>query len=262
MLSCDYMKISQQDGVTIVQMTGGSATQSFSREFLPKIRDAIIENIGCRAIVLTGEGKFFSAGADLVAFQKSIDEGDSVQLIRELTDTLHPLLIKMRSSKTIFVAALNGASAGGGLGLALACDVRVASSSAKMAASYSGIGLSPDGGTTWLLPRLVGEQSARKFFLENQVWNAEEAHYLGAIDELVSDEELIPRAVELANFMSQWGDHTKEATKHLLLSQNFNDFETHLKHEQTLIEAAGTTSAFSEGVDAFLSKRRPNFQEK
>ena len=87
------MKISQQDGVTIVQMTGGSATQSFSREFLPKIRDAIIDNIGCRAIVLTGEGKFFSAGADLVAFQKSIDEGDSVQLIRELTDTLHPCLL-------------------------------------------------------------------------------------------------------------------------------------------------------------------------
>ena len=76
------------------------------------------------------------------------------------------MLVKMRTSKTIFVAALNGASAGGGLGLALACDARIASPNGKMAASYSGIGLSPDGGTTWLLPRLVGEQTARRFSLK------------------------------------------------------------------------------------------------
>ena len=213
-------------------------------------------------MVLTGEGKFFSAGADIVAFQKSIEDGDSVDLIRELTDILHPLLIKMRTSKTIIVAALNGASAGGGLGLALACDARVASSQGRMAASYSGIGLSPEGGTTWLLPRLVGEQVARKFFFENQIWSADEACALGAIDEVVSEESLIDRAIEIANHWSQWGNHTKEATKHLLLTQNVNDFETHLKHEQTLIKAAGTTSAFAEGVDAFLNKRKPDFSDK
>lgn len=256
------MIVSQKGEVTIIQLTGGSATQSFSREFLPKIRDVIIQNIGCKAIVITGEGKFFSAGADIAAFQKSIDDGDSVELIRELTNILHPLLVKMRTSKTIFVAALNGASAGGGLGLALACDARIASPSGKMAASYSGIGLSPDGGTTWLLPRLVGEQVARRFFLENQVWSAEEAYALGAIDEVVDEELLIDKAVKIANHWSQWGNHTKEATKHLLLTQNVNDFETHLKHEQTLIEAAGTTSAFAEGVDAFLTKRKPDFIKK
>ena len=253
------MNISHRDGVTIIQLTGGSATQSFSREFLPKIRDAILEHIGCKAIVITGEGKFFSAGADLVAFKKSIEDGDSVELIRELTGILHPLLIKMRTSKTIFVAALNGASAGGGLGLALACDARVASANAKIAASYSGIGLSPDGGTTWLLPRLCGEQVARRFFFENQVWNAEEALAKGVIHEIVDEEILIEKAIEVANTWSQWGSHTKEATKHLLLVQNVNDFETHLKHERTLIEAAGTTEAFKEGVSAFLEKRKPNF---
>ena len=77
-LSCDTMDISIRDGVTLIQLTGGSATQSFSREFLPKIRDAIIGSIGCKAIVITGEGNFFSAGADIKAFQKSIEDGDSV----------------------------------------------------------------------------------------------------------------------------------------------------------------------------------------
>ncbi|MDC3298222.1 enoyl-CoA hydratase/isomerase family protein, partial [Candidatus Poseidoniaceae archaeon] len=138
-----------ENGVRLVRFSGQSATQSFSREFLPEIAKAIDSGLtspDVKALVLTGEGKFFSAGADIVAFQKSIEDGDSVDLIRELTDILHPLLIKMRTSKTIIVAALNGASAGGGLGLALACDARVASSQGRMAASYSGIGLSPDGG--------------------------------------------------------------------------------------------------------------------
>ena len=157
-------------GVRLIQFSGQSATQSFSRTFLPEIAKAIDEgltNKSVRALVLTGEGKFFSAGADINAFAKAIEDGDAPQLIRDLTGVLHPLLVRMRQSPTICVAALNGACAGGGLGLALACDLRIGSHSAKMAASYSGMGLSPDGGTTWLLPRLVGDQIARRFFFEN-----------------------------------------------------------------------------------------------
>ena len=105
-------------GVRLIRFSGQSATQSFSRAFLPEIAKAVnagLNDSDVKALVLTGEGKFFSAGADIAAFQKSIDDGDSVELIRELTDILHPLLIKMRTSQTIIVAALNGASAGGGL---------------------------------------------------------------------------------------------------------------------------------------------------
>lgn len=253
------MNIEDVDGVKVLRLTGGSATKSFSREFLPKIADAVNSLMGEKAVVITGEGKFFSAGADINAFQKSIDDGDSVDLIRELTGILHPLLLKMRTSSTIFVAALNGASAGGGLGLALACDARIASPDGKMAASYAGMGLSPDGGTTWLLPRLVGEQAARSFFLGNKVWDAQEACRLGAIDQVVAADNLLARAIHVARTWSQWGSHTKEATKHLLLTQNTNDLETHLKHERTLIEAAGTTEEFAEGVRAFLEKRKPDF---
>jgi 2-(1,2-epoxy-1,2-dihydrophenyl)acetyl-CoA isomerase len=249
-------------GVRLIRFSGQSATQSFSRTFLPEIAKAIDDGItspDVRALVLTGEGKFFSAGADINAFAKSIEDGDAPQLIRDLTGVLHPLLVRMRQSPTICVAALNGACAGGGLGLALACDIRIGTPSAKMAASYAGMGLSPDGGTTWLLPRLVGDQIARRFFFENEVWSAEKAEHLGAIDTLVDKESLLESALALAVKWSQWGSHTKEATKHLLDIQSVQDFEAHLKHERTLIEAAGTTEAFKEGVTAFLEKRKPNF---
>lgn len=251
-----------EGGLRLIQFSGQSATQSFSREFLPQIAQAIdagLKHPNIRAIVLTGEGKFFSAGADIHAFAQAIEQDEAPQLIRDLTGILHPLLLRMRQSSTVTIAAINGACAGGGLGLALACDARIASPKAKMAASYSGMGLSPDGGTTWLLPRLVGNQVSRRFFFENEVWDAEQCVSVGAVDAVVEAENLIAAACAMSIRWSQWGDHTKEATKHLLDVQSVQDFETHLKHERTLIEAAGTTSAFREGVAAFIEKRKPQF---
>jgi len=254
----------EQNGtVRLIRMAGQASTQSFSSAFLPLIAQAIdagLQDPTTKAMVLTGEGRFFSAGADIRAFQESIDEQRAPELIRELTGILHPLLQRMRTSSTIVVAALNGVSAGGGLGLALACDARIGTPDARMAASYAGMGLSPDGGTTWLLPRLVGEQRSRRFFLANEIWSGQEAYEYGAIDVLVEPESLLETAMGLAGMWSSWGSHTKEATKHLLHVQTDNDFSTHLDHERTLIEAAGTTEAFREGVAAFLEKRSPNFE--
>lgn len=253
----------QHGTVRLIRMAGQASTQSFSSAFLPLIAQAIdagLQDPATKAIVLTGEGRFFSAGADIRAFQESIDEQRAPELIRELTGILHPLLQRMRTSSTIVVAALNGVSAGGGLGLALACDARIGTPDARMAASYAGMGLSPDGGTTWLLPRLVGEQRSRRFFLANEIWSGQEAHEYGAIDVLVEPESLLETAMGLAGMWSSWGPHTKEATKHLLHVQTDNDFSTHLDHERTLIEAAGTTEAFREGVAAFLEKRSPRFE--
>lgn len=257
------VEVAQQGAVRIIKMAGQASTQSFSMAFLPTIAEAIdagLKDSATKAIVLTGDGRFFSAGADINAFHEAIDNNSAPELIRNLTGVLHPLLTRIRTSSTIVVAALNGVSAGGGLGLALACDARVGTSDARMAASYAGMGLSPDGGTTWLLPRLVGEQRARRFFMSNEIWTGEEAHEYGAIDVLVDPASLLETATGLATMWSSWGPHTKEATKHLLHVQTDNDFSTHLDHERTLIEAAGTTEAFKEGVAAFLEKRRPSFE--
>jgi enoyl-CoA hydratase/carnithine racemase len=107
-----------ENGIRLIQFSAESTTQSFSREFLPQVTqaiDAALTHPNVRALVLTGEGKFFSAGADIHSFAQSIKDKEAPQLIRELTGILHPLLIRMRQSPTITIAALNGASAGGGL---------------------------------------------------------------------------------------------------------------------------------------------------
>ena len=252
-----------KESVAIIKMTGKTASNSFSRTAIKEIAEAIdasLNNEKVRGIVITGEGKFFSAGADIKGFKKYIEDETITDFIHDLTGKLHPLILRMRRSPKILVAAINGAAAGGGLGLALACDARVAGPNAKLAASYAGIGLSPDGGTTWLLPRLVGDQVSRRFFLENQIWGPKEAQGYGAIDHYVSEEEFIPKSIKIAATWSQWGSHTREATKHLIDVQSSQELEVHLNHERLLIEAAGTTADFREGVDAFLNKRPANFE--
>ena len=146
------------------------------------------------------------------------------------------------------------------MGDAVGCEGGVGNQDARMAACDAGMGWSPEGGTRWRLRRWVGEQSARRFVFQNEVGTAQKAHELGAIDLLVDEASLLDTAIAMANDWSSWGSHTKEATKHLLHVQADNDFGTHLDHERTLIEAAGTTEAFKEGVDAFLNKRSPEFK--
>ncbi|GIR76651.1 MAG: 2-(1,2-epoxy-1,2-dihydrophenyl)acetyl-CoA isomerase [Candidatus Poseidoniales archaeon] len=256
------IEVEQHGHLRMIKMAGQASTQSFSMAFLPTIADAIdagLKDPATTAMVLTGDGRFFSAGADINAFQEAIDSNTAPELIRNLTGVLHPFLMRNLPFPRPSLWPPQRVSAGGGLGLALACDARVGTPDARMAASYAGMGLSPDGGTTWLLPRLVGEQRARRFFMGNEIWSGEEAHQFGAIDVLVDPGSLLETAMGLAKMWSSWGPHTKEATKHLLHVQTDNDFATHLDHERTLIEAAGTTEAFREGVAAFLEKRPPSF---
>ena len=240
----------RDNGIQIVRLTGASASKSFSRESLPIIADAIdkgLKNPEIRGMVITGEGKFFSAGADINAFQESIEANEAPQLIRDLTNILHPLLMRIRESSTIVVRPSMMRDSGG-LGLTLACDARIASPKAKLATSYASIGLSPDGGTTWLLPRLVGEQRSRQFFFENQIWNAEESANAGAIDEVVNEDELINRSIEIATDWSQWGNHFEKQPSIFSTYKH----STILKHTSSMSrlssKVAGTTMEFKDGV--------------
>lgn len=250
------------DGVAILRFENAERMNSFDAETLQKIRAAfqpVMADDRVRAMVLTGSGKAFSTGADVGAFHQSIQDGTSTQFVLDATAELHPLMLELHGCGKPLIAAVNGVAAGGGLGLALVADARIGSSAARFAAGYFGIGVSPDGGATWLLPRLIGAQRTRRFFFENEVMDAETALGCGLLDELVPEDELVASAVDLARRWGSWAFHSRESTKRLLEASLSNDFVAQLDMERGLIAAAAGTAGFREGVAAFVEKRRPDF---
>ena len=256
------LEVERRDSVAIVTLSAEAARNAFDSDSMNEISvtlNDLMDDSEIRGIVLTGSGRFFCAGADIEEFQRSIEDGRIGRLVDNLTSILHPLQVRMRTDPTILVAAINGAAAGGGLGLALACDARVASPKAKLAAAFFKLGLSPDGGSTWLLPRLVGNQIARRFFFNDETWTGEEALEKGAVDEVAEQDNLIDCAVQLASDWGRWSKMSRSGTKQLLDASTSTFFQTQLEFEQALIIAASQTDEFAEGVAAFLEKRDPVF---
>ena len=256
------LEVERRESVAIVTLSAEAARNAFNSDSMSEISkmlNQLMDDSEIRGIVITGTGKFFCAGADIEEFQRSIEDGRIGPLVDDLTSILHPLQVRMRTDPTILIAAMNGAAAGGGLGLALACDARVAVADAKLAAAFFKLGLSPDGGTTWLLPRLVGNQATRRFFFNDETWSGDEALEKGAVDEIVSQDELVDRAVELASDWGQWSKISRSGTKQLLDASTSTFFQTQLEFEQALIIAASQSPDFAEGVAAFLEKRDPEF---
>ncbi len=256
------LEVERRESVAVVTLSAEAARNAFNSDSMSEISktlNKLMDDSDIRGIVITGTGKFFCAGADIEEFQRSIEDGRIGPLVDDLTSILHPLQVRMRTDPTILIAAMNGAAAGGGLGLALACDARVAVADAKLAAAFFKLGLSPDGGTTWLLPRLVGNQATRRFFFNDETWSGDEALEKGAVDEVVPQDELVDRAVELASDWGQWSKISRSGTKQLLDASTSTFFQTQLEFEQALIIAASQTDDFAEGVAAFLEKRDPEF---
>ena len=152
--------------VTLSEEASSNAFDAVSMAAISAELTRLMDDSEIRSIVITGSGRVFCAGADIQSFKSAIEDGTAADLVATLTGILHPLLVRMRADPTVIVAAMNGAAAGGGLGLALACDVRIASTKARLASAFFRLGLSPDGGTTWLLPRLVGLQNRVVFCLK------------------------------------------------------------------------------------------------
>jgi len=251
-----------EGGVALLVFNNSARANSIDATIMAELHrkvKVLLADPNVHAIVLTGAGKTFSTGADVKQFAQGVQNGTTVQWVLDTTAELHPLLLELRASDKVFVAAVNGVAAGGGLGLALAADARIGGPDARFAAGYFGLGLSPDGGSTWLLPRLIGEQRTRQFFFTNEVMPAEEAHFTGILDELVKPDEVLPRALAVAREWGAWSRWSKESTKRLLDAQSTNTFEGQLDLERGLIAAAAGTKEFKEGVAAFMEKRKAKF---
>jgi 2-(1,2-epoxy-1,2-dihydrophenyl)acetyl-CoA isomerase len=217
---------------------------------------ACARNAAVRAVVLTGAGRNFSFGGDLRAMpsrELSLDDH-----IRELTTYLHAAISHFVRMDAPVIAAVNGTAAGAGVGLvAMALCAR----SSKFNLAYTSVGLTPDAGTTFLLPRSVGAKRAMELLLLNRALSAEEALSWGLVNEVVADELLRERAMEVAERLAHGPGSAYGATKRLI-AHSLGAFETQMVLESETIAAQATSADAVEGIGAFLAKRKPRFPGK
>ena len=216
--------------------------------------DAVEADAGLRALVLTGEGRGFCSGANLT--EAPPDGADAGEMLER---TYHPFLRRLRDSQIPIVTAMNGPAAGVGMSLALMGDLVIAARSAFFALGFTRLGLVPDGGATWLLPRLIGLARARELALLGDRLPAEKAQSWGLIHKVVDDEIVIDEALVLASRLSR-GPKALALTRKLFWESSHHSFEEQLKREQAAQRGAGKTQDFREGLAAFFEKRDPRFR--
>jgi 2-(1,2-epoxy-1,2-dihydrophenyl)acetyl-CoA isomerase len=216
--------------------------------------DAAVADESCRALLLTGAGRAFCAGQDLTAIV-----GIAPAEIGQLLDRYNPLIKKLRALPLPVVCAVNGVAAGAGANLALASDIVLAARSASFVQAFARIGLVPDCGGTWFLPRLVGTARARALALLADSVPAATAAEWGMIWQVVEDAQLMARAHALAARLAMAATQGLALTKRALDAAETNGLDHQLDLERDLQQAAGATPDHAEGVRAFLEKRPPIF---
>ena len=218
----------------------------------------INENKNLRCVIMTGAGKSFSAGGDLKYFDS---QGDKLgAALKEITGLLHAAIGRMAHMDAPVVGAINGMAAGAGFSLAAACDIAIAGQSTRFTLAYTAAGLSPDGSSTWFLPRLVGLRRARELMLTNRMLSADEACEMGVVDRVVPDDELLDAAMAQAAIFAAGPTMAYGATKRLLQDTWTSGLETQMDRETRSISELTRTSDAREGIDAFLNKRKPSFK--
>jgi 2-(1,2-epoxy-1,2-dihydrophenyl)acetyl-CoA isomerase len=211
-----------------------------------------------RAVVLTGAGKMFCAGGDLKSFSAYGDELSA--RLKEITTYLHAASSRFARMDAPLVVAVNGMAAGAGMSLAVSGDMVLAGESAKFTMAYTAAGLSPDGSSSYFLPRLIGLRRTQELMLTNRRLSAAEALEWGMVNRVVPDGELLDQAMELAKGFAQGPTLAYGTVKKLLVSSFDESLETQLELESRGIAASGRTEDGREGMAAFMEKRAPKFQ--
>lgn len=213
-----------------------------------------------RAVILTGAGRAFCSGADLNELKSDYEAGNGPDLARLLEDVFHPALDGILGCPVPVVAAINGVAAGAGLGIALACDLRVMSEEAYLAAAFTAIGLVPDSGTTWWLSHHLGVSRALELTLTNRRVPAQEAMMLGLCLDVVPGSDLLDRAKEVARGLTDLVADSLVTTRRLIHGASASTLRDALVAEQAEQGRLGKTAEHREGVIAFMEKRDPDFR--
>ena len=254
------VRLEIRDSLAFVSLARPEAANTmnleFGREFLAAAL-AIEAAPAVRAVVLTGQGKNFCFGGDLKGMAAS--GADVRAYLGELTTNLHAGMSLLARLDAPVIAAVNGTAAGAGLGLVLVADLAIAARGAKFTPAYTAVGLTPDAGCTFLLPRAVGYKRAMELFLTNRVLDAQQALDWGIVNQVVDDDALVETVAALATRLAAGARGAFGALKRLMAEAQ-PGFDAQLARESRSIAWRGATPEGREGIAAFLEKRAPRFQ--
>jgi len=248
------------DGVATITLNRPDAANAIDLALARELMQVAIrcdEDPSVRAVLLTGAGKMFCAGGDLKSFAAQGDRLPS--LLKEITTNLHAATSRFARMAAPLVVAVNGTAAGAGFSIAISGDLVVMAESAKLTMAYTAAGLSPDGSSTWFLPRLVGMRRAQELMLTNRRLSAAEALAWGLVNQVVPDAELASTAMALARQLAAGATRAFGTVKTLLASTFSESLETQMELEARGIAAMAGGADGREGIEAFVAKRAPKF---
>ncbi len=261
-----WVQLEQTGALAVIRLNRPEARNALSPGMVAELGQAVAScRAGdIRAVLLTGSGGAFCAGADVRDFAAQLEEGGPEGLanhLRQLADDLHrEVVIGIRKLDKPVVAAINGVAAGAGFSLALACDLRVASTDARFLLAYANIGCTADGGSTYMLPRIVGQGRAMEIYLARQPIGAQYALELGLVSQVFEPAQFDRHAMETADRLAQGPTRAYGRVKALFDSSWDSGLAEQLDAETDAIAGIGLTKDFQEGIRAFTQKRPAWFQ--
>jgi 2-(1,2-epoxy-1,2-dihydrophenyl)acetyl-CoA isomerase len=249
-----------QDGVARITLNRPDAYNAMSKQMALELMHVSIqcsEDEGIRAVLITGAGKAFCAGGDLTQFA-GIKQGLAAHL-KEMTTYLHAAMSRFAWMDAPLIAAVNGVAAGAGMSLAAACDLVIAAQSARFTMAYTKAGLTPDGSSTYYLPRIIGFRRTMELALTNRVLSAAEAVEWGIANRVVADADCLAEASALAAELAKGPTRAFGGVKKMLLMSHNDSLEGQLEREARFIAEMAKGADGPEGIAAFCEKRAPEF---
>ncbi len=259
-MSYETLLFEVRDGVACITFNRPTVGNALSPQMAQELSDVAIrcdDDPAVRAVVLTGAGKLFCAGGDLSAFATAGEKAKS--LIKAMAGELHMALSRFARMTAPVIAAVNGTAGGAGFSLVMAADLAISAQSAKFTMAYTNAGLSPDGSSTFYMPRKIGDRRTRELMLTNRVLSAQEAHAWGIVNEVVADGEALATAMTLAAKLASGPTLAYGAVKSLLNETFEHGLETQMELEARAIADLVASADGQEGIKAFLEKRKPKF---
>ncbi|MBY0290667.1 MAG: enoyl-CoA hydratase/isomerase family protein [Mycobacteriaceae bacterium] len=258
MTDYETIEFEPSGAITRITLNRPDAANGMNDTMTRELADAArrCDTAATKVVVLTGSGRFFCAGGDLKSFAAAADRGLH---IKGVANDLHRAISSFSRMDAVLITAVNGTAAGAGFSIAVTGDLVLAAESASFTMAYTKVGLSPDGSSSYFLPRLIGIAKTKELMLTNRTLSAQDAAQWGLVTEVVPDDQLAARADELAEKMVATCAGSNGSVKALMLSTFSSGLEEQMEFEGRLIAERANSADGREGVDAFMAKRKPEF---